>query len=192
MKVCFAPNKNPVRIVATRLAKESPDEMFSTENLASALSISCEAAIRQLETLQDQDSIVRDFDDDLDDAPSCQTRWCLRHHSLIEGKTYEVLAMKYDDYRILNEPDQFSGPEPVLFHRDLFVITDPKPHPCWVCEIDEDGDAEYTLFTWRRTRFWEDFFDGVEEVVNRFFADLKRCFPETAKAYEVWKNVDSR
>ncbi|MDL2320726.1 hypothetical protein LJC47_00045 [Desulfosarcina sp. OttesenSCG-928-B08] len=192
MKVRFEPRTHPVWGVASTLEKGSPEGMFSAERLAACLSISSEKTLSYLEQLRDQDIVIQnqDHEDEIKRENAASARcWCLKPHCLIEGKEYDVLSIEYDDYRILHEPTRFCGPEPTLFPRDLFVITDPEKHSLWICKTDEDGCIDYTFFPWHRPGFWEDFFDGVKAVVDRFFSDLKRYFPETARWYETWKKT---
>lgn len=94
-----------------------------------------------------------------------------RRLSLTLSRTYRVLEICADSFRLLNDRD-----DPVLYRSRLFDILDPSIPNDWVTTIDEDGDryagprslSEYA---------WEDYHDDVERAVREVRAYLESMAP---------------
>lgn len=100
--------------------------------------------------------------------------------SLTMGREYEVLGIEADDFRILNDPDSKPyGNDPVLFDQEYFEVTDTTEPAFWACSFGENGERYCYPPEWSNPGFFEDYHDGVEEVINQFWGDLRRYYPLT-------------
>ena len=87
------------------------------------------------------------------------------------GQTYEVLAIECNDYRILNDNN-----DPCLYGYYQFDMVDDHEPSFWVSRIDEDGDRFAAPFPWLRADFFDDYHDGVESAIHRFWDDMGRLY----------------
>jgi len=87
------------------------------------------------------------------------------------GKTYEVLGIEADDYRIINDINI-----PYLYSPDQFEVVDSKEPEFWFTFYGDDGERYSYPEAWNHAGFFEDFFDGVEAAVTRFWSDCERLF----------------
>ena len=91
------------------------------------------------------------------------------------GKVYEVLAIEYDCYRILND-----NQEPCLYDSDQFEITDDSEPDFWVehTETDEDGNIEKSFgpLAWQNNYFFEDYHDKDKKIVQQFWVDCETLY----------------
>ena len=105
-----------------------------------------------------------------------------RKFSLTIGRTYEVLGIEADDYRILDDEDsQPYGNDPVLFEPECFEIIDPEEPSFWECEYGDDGERYCYPKEWFHIGFFEDYHDGLSETVVIFWKGVKKYYPETWK-----------
>jgi hypothetical protein len=103
-----------------------------------------------------------------------------REISLTIGRVYEVLGIEADYYRLLSDEDTDPyGNDPVLFEPDCFEIIDPEEPEFWQCKFGEDGERCCYPKEWSSVGFFEDYHDGIAEVINRFWKDLEKYYPET-------------
>ena len=93
------------------------------------------------------------------------------------GKTYEVIGIEADSYRIID--DEF---DPCLYKPSQFEILDSSEPDFWVSEIGEDKERYAYPFSWNKVSFFEDYHDGVQVVINQFWNDCGRL-------YGITKNV---
>jgi len=101
--------------------------------------------------------------------------------SLTQGRPYEVLGIESDHYRLLVDENQSWKPNgPFLFHPSCFAIIDPTPPTFWVCEKGTEGERYCYPKEWFRVGYFEDFHDGVKDVCEGFWKDLKRLYPFSA------------
>ena len=96
-------------------------------------------------------------------------------YSLTVGREYEVIGLYSDDYQLLNDKD-----EPIQYDTCCFEVTDPAEPPFWVSEIGEEGERYAHPAEWPLSGYFEDWHDGVPEVVAGFWSDLPRLYPWTA------------
>lgn len=96
-------------------------------------------------------------------------------YSLTVGREYEVLGQSQDSYQLLNDHD-----EPILYDACCFEVTDPTEPPFWVSEYGDKGERYAHPAEWSRPGYFEDWNDGVPEIVEGFWSDLARLYPWTA------------
>ena len=84
------------------------------------------------------------------------------------GKTYEVIGIEGDYYRIVDDSYM-----PYLYNPNQFEIVDSSRPDFWISGFEEE-DEEYSYpKDWGVPGFFEDFHDGVEEVVSKFWSDCE-------------------
>ena len=106
-----------------------------------------------------------DFEDPEDDM------WRPIH--LLYGKTYEVLGISSDWYRIIDEQK-----EPVLFHPDIFEVVDATEPADWISRVGTDGER-YAYPSELNVGLLEGFFNGDETAIRTFWEYVKSkgiCF----------------
>ena len=86
------------------------------------------------------------------------------------GKRYVVICIEGDWYRVLNDRN-----DPVLYDPNLFVITESSEPIFWITEY-LDGQRYSYPKVWSEPGFFEDFHDGVPEVVKLFWDSHKKYF----------------
>ena len=178
MRVVFVMNKEPVLEAARHISARSADECFSAREVAHATGLEIEAVLNALGRLcealwctpveMEPDSLNPD------------ERWTLIRKSLTSGRVYEVLGIEADSYRILNDPETWPyGNDPVLFDPSCFRMVDSSEPSFWVCRKEEEGERYCYPLGWDAIGLFEDYHDGVEEVRQRFWEDVRRYYPET-------------
>jgi hypothetical protein len=90
--------------------------------------------------------------------------------SLTVGRTYEVIGIETDDYRIIDDTG-----DPLLFDRTCFDVVDPSEPGFWRSLV-EDGRRYAYPPEWQYPGFFEDYHDGNEEVRRTFWQDHERYF----------------
>jgi hypothetical protein len=98
------------------------------------------------------------------------------HQHLIPNKTYKVIGIDDEYYRIVNEIG-----EPILYPKYLFEVVDPAVPETWIRQ--EYGPDEYYIDPPElcRAGFYEDYFDGKPEakvVFEQFLASQERIEQE--------------
>ena len=83
---------------------------------------------------------------------------------LTPDQAYFVIGIEADDYRILND----SG-KPYLYPARLFELIDPREPSIWITEYGDDGERYSYPPMLNETGFFEDYFDGKEETLSRFW-----------------------
>lgn len=94
-----------------------------------------------------------------------------RRLSLTLGRTYRVLGISIDDYRLLNDKGH-----PVLYRARLFDVVDPSIPKDWVTTFGEDGER-YCDPGWLSEYVWNDYFDDVESAVLEVRTYLESIAP---------------
>jgi hypothetical protein len=79
-------------------------------------------------------------------------------------QTYVVLGIEADDFRILNNYGR-----PYLYPHDLFEIVDFHEPEDWTKEIGDEGECYAYPPALNTPGFFEDFFDGKDEIVAQFW-----------------------
>ena len=90
--------------------------------------------------------------------------------SLTVGKTYEVIGIEADDYRIVDEQG-----EPILFDRECFHVLESSEPAFWLSRVEDEARRAYPP-EWMDPGFFEDYFDYKEEVRRQFWRDHQRYF----------------
>ena len=102
---------------------------------------------------------------------------CDYRYSLTISKEYEVIGICADDYQLLNDKN-----EPTIYSACCFEISDPIEPAFWVSKVGDDGERYAHPPEWSVPGFFEDWHDGVPEVISHFWADLHRLYPWTIKS----------
>ncbi|MCS7466798.1 hypothetical protein NZK35_09100 [Stieleria sp. ICT_E10.1] len=88
--------------------------------------------------------------------------------SLVQGHDYHLIGIDDTHYRIIDE----SG-DPVLYPKNYFLDEDVSPPEEWVFRDYGDGEYVYLVPALSARGFYEDYADGVQEVVE-IFQDFRR------------------
>ncbi len=104
----------------------------------------------------------------------------LRHKSpdfpdLTEDQPYFVIGIEADDYRILNDHGR-----PYLYPAHLFEMVDPQEPSIWVTEYGEDGERYSYPPELNEAGFFEDYFDGKDDALSRFWHVVNKRLSEAA------------
>lgn len=91
------------------------------------------------------------------------------------GREYEVLGLSQDHYQLLNDKD-----EPVLCDACCFDVKEATVPPFWVSQFGDEGERYAHPAEWSRPGYFENWHDGVPDVVAGFRQDLERLYPWTA------------
>ena len=90
--------------------------------------------------------------------------------SLTTGKTYQVVGIEADDYRIVDDKG-----EPILFDHACFDVLDASEPDFWVSQIDDGVRYAYPP-EWMHPGFFEDYFDNKDNVRREFWIQYHRYF----------------
>ncbi|WAS93478.1 hypothetical protein [Nannocystis punicea] len=88
-------------------------------------------------------------------------------------RSYEVLALEGDWYRLLNDEDG-----PYLYVPSCFEVIDPSEPDFWVEQWFED-ERYASPPEWAESGFWEDFFEDDPAALQAFWSTLRRRYPRT-------------
>jgi hypothetical protein len=102
-----------------------------------------------------------------------------RRLSLTVGRTYEVLGIEADDYRLLSDEAASFANDPLLYPAKCFRILDANEPAFWVCTRGEDGERYAYPTEWNGRGFFERYHDRVHAVREQFWSDLRRLYPKT-------------
>lgn len=128
--------------------------------------------------------------------------------SLTAGRTYTVLGIEGDDFRVLHDdlraPDNIPthqhrwsrsdlrpadekkqrpypgryAPAPVLYSPQLFEVIDSSEPDFWVCKFGEDGERYCYPTEWSHVGFFEDYFDRLPEAHALFWDVYYKLYSE--------------
>lgn len=85
---------------------------------------------------------------------------------MTRGKTYEVIGIEGDCYRIVNDSS-----DPCLYEPSDFEVVDPSEPTFWVSEVGADGERYAYPIAWSSAGFFEDFHDQMPQVVTQFWSE---------------------
>mgnify|MGYP000476910926 CR=1 FL=1 len=91
-----------------------------------------------------------------------------RHSNLTPNKTYSVIGIEFECYRIVN--DDF---EPILYPKELFEIIDPSYPNSWVRTELDDGEYYIEPLEFSEIGFFEDYFEGSAEAIGIYKSYLE-------------------
>jgi len=94
---------------------------------------------------------------------------------LTTEQPYSVIGIEADDYRILNDYGK-----PYLYPSHLFVVIDPREPSLWITEYGDDGERYSYPPTLKEAGFFEDYFNGKEEAVAKFWHVINTRLSEAA------------
>ena len=86
-----------------------------------------------------------------------------------------VIGIEADDYRILND----SG-KPYLYPSDLFEVVDSQEPSIWITDYGDDGERYSYPPMLNETGFFEDYFDGKDEALSKFWHVINKRLSEAA------------
>ncbi|MFP4355261.1 MAG: hypothetical protein ACLFUJ_09070 [Phycisphaerae bacterium] len=82
---------------------------------------------------------------------------------LTPGKTYPVVGIEADEYRLVNDKK-----DPVLYPPDLFEVLDEQEPHCWIHSVGSEGERYAYPPELNTPGFFEDYHDGVHTAVSEF------------------------
>ena len=88
---------------------------------------------------------------------------------------YFVIGIEADDYRILND----SG-KPYLYPSHLFEVVDPQEPSIWITEYGDNGERYSHPPALNEAGFFEDYFDGKDEALSKFWHVINNRLSEAA------------
>ena len=94
-----------------------------------------------------------------------------KSNSLTYGKSYEVIGIEADSFRIVNDFN-----DPCLYEPSIFEISDPTEPPFWVSSLGDDGERYAYPSSWSSSGFFEDVHDHVAGVVAQFWQEYRQLY----------------
>lgn len=91
------------------------------------------------------------------------------HPHLTPNKTYSVIGIDFECYRVVN--DDF---EPILYPKELFEIIDPSYPNNWVRAEFDDGEYYIEPPEFSEVGFFEDYFEGCTEAIGIYKSYLEK------------------
>lgn len=88
---------------------------------------------------------------------------------------YFVIGIEADDYRILNDAGK-----PYLYPAHIFHIIDPREPSNWITEYGPDNERYAYPETLNEAGFFEDYFDGKDQALSRFWHVVNKHLSEAA------------
>jgi hypothetical protein len=86
------------------------------------------------------------------------------YQDLTPDQHYFVIGIEADDYRILNDRGK-----PYLYPSHLFRVIDPREPGIWITEYGDNGERYSYPPMLNDAGFFEDYFDGKEEAISKFW-----------------------
>ncbi len=83
--------------------------------------------------------------------------------SLVQGRDYHVIGVDDTHFRIIDE----SG-EPSLYPKDYFLDDEFRAPEDWIFRNYGDGEYSYSVPALSAHGFYEDYADGVRDIVKKF------------------------
>jgi len=94
---------------------------------------------------------------------------------LTPDQSYFVIGIEADDYRILNDHGK-----PYLYPSHIFNIMNSDEPDDWVTEFGEDGERYSYSLDLNEVGFFEDFFNGKESAVSKFWHNVNQRLSNAA------------
>lgn len=94
---------------------------------------------------------------------------------LTPDQPYFIIGIEADDYRILND----SG-KPYLYPSRLFEVVDSQEPSIWITEYGDDGERYSYPPALNEAGFFEDYFDGMDEALSKFWHVINKQLSEAA------------
>lgn len=89
-------------------------------------------------------------------------------YDLTVGKTYRVIAIECDDYRIIGDDGR-----PYIYPKEAFVVIEADFDPDWVVEVEDDCGLYAGPKEFASPGFFEDYFEDQQfarEIVNQYLS----------------------
>lgn len=102
-----------------------------------------------------------------DIKPSKNEESC--HPHLTPSKTYSVIGIEFDSYRIVNDKL-----EPVLYAKELFEVIESSYPSDWIKTEFDDGEYYIEPPEFSEIGFFEDYFEGSSETIDIYKRYLVR------------------
>ena len=87
------------------------------------------------------------------------------------GKVYVVIGIEANDYRIIDDTQM-----PYLYNPNQFEVVESERPNFWVTEYGEENEEYSYPFSWNAPGFFEDFHDGINEVINQFWTECEALY----------------
>ena len=94
---------------------------------------------------------------------------------LTPNQFYYVIGIEADDYRILNDHGK-----PYLYPSHLFQIVNSNEPEEWITDFGEDGERYSYFPDLNEVGFFEDYFDGKENAVLKFWHNVNQRLSRAA------------
>ena len=94
---------------------------------------------------------------------------------LTPSQPYFVIGIEADDYRILNDYGK-----PYLYPPHLFEVIDSREPSTWITEYGDDGERYSYPSALNEVGFFEDYFEGKEKVLSKFWQVVNKRLSEAA------------
>ncbi|MFI8384406.1 hypothetical protein [Pseudomonas sp. NPDC079086] len=94
-----------------------------------------------------------------------------KSNKLTYGKTYEVIGIEANSFRIVNDLN-----DPCLYEPSDFEISDPTEPLFWISSLGEDGERYAYPISWSSPGFFEDFHDHIAGVVKQFWQEYRQLY----------------
>jgi hypothetical protein len=94
---------------------------------------------------------------------------------LTPDQPYFVIGIEADDYRILNDYGK-----PYLYSPNLFEVIDSHEPSNWITEYGDDDERYSYPTALNEVGFFEDYFDGKDDALSRFWHVVNKRLSEAA------------
>jgi hypothetical protein len=94
---------------------------------------------------------------------------------LTPDQQYFVIGIEADDFRILNDHGK-----PYLYASSLFEVIDSREPDAWITEYGDDGERYSYPPALNEAGFFEDYFDGKDEVLSKFWHVINKRLSDAA------------
>lgn len=119
--------------------------------------------------------------------PKCITTIEGKIFNLSTNKIYEVIGIESDDYRLLSDiNDKCDGNKPYLYEKEYFKIIENTEPEFWETKFGEDGERYSYPIEFNTIGFFEDFHNGDEEFIIKFWKIIKDKYPEIWKERNIY------
>ncbi|MBF0102423.1 MAG: hypothetical protein HQK77_16085 [Desulfobacterales bacterium] len=86
------------------------------------------------------------------------------YSDLSPNQLYFVIGIEADDYRLLNDYGK-----PYLYPATIFKVIEPTEPSDWITEYGDNGERYSYPKLINEVGFFEDYFDGIEKAIFRFW-----------------------
>ncbi|MFH1113864.1 MAG: hypothetical protein V1792_08075 [Pseudomonadota bacterium] len=94
---------------------------------------------------------------------------------LSPDEPYFVIGIEADDFRLLNDYGK-----PFLYPSQLFEVVDSREPRIWITEYGDDGERYSYPPALHEPGFFEDYFDGNNEALSKFWHTINKGLSDAA------------